>query len=386
MSKADDYDRLEELKLKIFGQVARQLLNGNKTPYVVSSNEIEPHGGRVKKAVRLLKEAGVIVYKGRTASRYNSEDTYKVLTFDRDSASYKQEPRFKTHWTQHLNETTQTYSYRGYGTSCDRGGVTSQEEADTIGFRRTGNLSSGEALYVYHHRDDFSISIIQETANVYPNAGLEELRRQILKSVVETRFQDHFQEKLTAYLGLPEESFKREESTNMSHRQFSYHAVAFTPEHYEGFIEEYTHYKTYFEAMLHQVHKTLDLIKEKGGHAEIVKEMRIAAIQEILEEIPLYIAQKHDTREYGYESEIHISCLYRYILRNSEFMDYEYLYGDDTSIVHISGYGALPDKMEEYSLDIPEDEKKLVESYKKEQKECLKKSLSELCTSISRSA
>ena len=379
MSKKDDLDRLEELKLRVFGTVARNYLNKSTDPLVILKNDIEHHGGRVTKAIRLLKEAGVIHYVGTQKTKYSSDETYAVDTFDRDSRSYGVAPKFKTKWLELLDETKHSY-------------LSSQEDADTIGYYDVDNLSHSDVIDVYHHQKDYNIQIIKKEARVYPQADLEELRRQILKSVVENRFQEHFREKLTQYLGLPENSFKDEEQTLSYYRQFAYHSVSFTPEHYKNFLEEYTHHKTYFEAMIHQINKTLTLIEDKGGHEVIIKEMRKQAIKDILEESPLminYEEPENSSTDYSYYTnlqELHNKFLNLYIVRNSRYLDYDYLYGDDTSLIHIGNRKIERDKMETFTLEENDHEHKVIEAYQKDQKECMKKSILNLCIPILKNA
>jgi len=67
-----DAQRLEELKLKIWGTVAKQHLSGEKDPDVILQKQIENHKGRIDKALRLL---GSYVSTARTI-----KDTSKGYT------------------------------------------------------------------------------------------------------------------------------------------------------------------------------------------------------------------------------------------------------------------------------------------------------------------
>lgn len=125
-----DLERLNELKLSIYGRVAYSIVEKEEDPYNVPENLIESHAGRRPKAIRLLTKAGVI--------EKLETNEYRVKTFDDDSQSFEVKP-----------DTSK--SVRDLNTAID----TSAPPQRIYNEIFTTTFSSAEEIYLYWHLKDF---------------------------------------------------------------------------------------------------------------------------------------------------------------------------------------------------------------------------------------
>ena len=101
-----DQERLLELKLRVYAKVASQFINPDNDPddnndsTVIYESNIEGNKGRIDKAVRMLKEAGVIE---KLKSKIPDVTYYKVLKFD-EAKALGIKPEFDLFWRNHIGD------------------------------------------------------------------------------------------------------------------------------------------------------------------------------------------------------------------------------------------------------------------------------------------
>jgi hypothetical protein len=370
-----DADRTIELKRRIFGRVAEALLYGRKNPKTITSSEVEGHRGRRDKATRLL--SGYLRYVSSERKYSDTIATYSVERFEEESAALAEAPTFIDAWQEFHDEI-----YRGHN---------DQQNFDDIGYAEVSQLSPANIIYIYWHQEEFDCSRGKEKYMVYPAAKREHRIKCMLRAVVEHEHQDRFATKLEKYLGIPDESLKRDDSFSFSVRNFCAKAADLTEERYfgaNGFRDEYAHYRDYFEALLYNLHRLDELVKAKGGQAAVTREMRKATMTELLEEAPLRINYEEDPedakRRYSRDERETQKYISVFLLRNSMYFEYDTLYGSDESISYIDGdraqmHEGITDK---HTFTPDEEELEVIKSASKERAACSAKKTSEILRSI----
>lgn len=352
--------RLLELKLRIWGTVAVNLLNNKENPYVIPSGKIESHGGRIGKAVRDL---------GGLVSSTRPDSHYRVHDFDTQSADLAVAPEFITTW-QAYHDAVFTGWY-----------VTCQSDFDLAGYIDVESLRHSRALYVYWHQDeyDFATKNGQSTSvYVYPKALRETRIKAMLRAIVESHYQDDYSTKLERYLSIPEGSLKRDDTYVVKVRNFSARAADLSAERYygtSGFRAEYMHHREYLDALMYNLNKLDLLIQSKGGFEAIHREMRRASMEELLVDAPLRLTYEDKeinstpvgTKEYTVYKSKYPST---FLLRHSAYFDYDTLYATDESVTYIDGghadtqKGYLYAENHEYTPD--DSECHIIEAYRKD--------------------
>jgi len=352
--------RLLELKRRIWGTVAVNLLNNTKNPYVIPSGKIESHGGRIGKALKDLR--GLL-------SSTRPDSHYRVHDFETQSADLAVAPTFITTWQEHHDVVFTDWS------------IGKQSDFDLAGYRSVENLGHKGAIYVYWHQDEYDFAVVKpergetESTYVYPKALRETRIKAMLRAIVESHYQDDYNTKLERYLGIPEGSLKRADTYEIKVRNFSARAADLTAERYygtSGFHAEYMHHREYLDALMYNLNKLNLLIQSKGGFEEIHREMRRASIEELLIDAPLRLTYEDKeirntpvgTKEYTVYKSKYPST---FLLRHSAYFDYETLYATDESVTYIDNKCADASvwaKEHEYTPD--ENECHIIEAYRKD--------------------
>jgi hypothetical protein len=346
----EDRDRLEELQAKIWAMQIRRTMQGSKDPGtkydIIEAEEIEKHGGRIDKALRLLSQNGDIQHHGTVPRAYGGPThTYRVLNLDKSQALAK-EPEFKKDWhTLHGDVFSESYS----------------ENPNTMpahGYRTLSHLSNTEVLWVWWHQDDYDI--IEDTegsgkdkeriVSVYPKALQETRIKAILRAIAEHHFQYSYRSYLEQHLNLPTDSLKRKgDHFDFKLRNFAYYPANFSIPWFQGtngFMEEYTHYRDYFSALVNGLQTYMKLVESAGGCEEIIRRMRKASIEKILHDSPLHISyeeSKNSNEPYKYHEDddtYEISSwrnkwISIFVLGHSEYFDYDTLYGTDETLQNV---------------------------------------------------
>lgn len=326
--------RTEQLLLRIYSHVAGSLLRGKtKDAYHISTTMIETNKGRRNKALRLLEP--YIKYIGTKTNKTiygstSSEIIYDIQMFATESQRLAVKPEFMTTW-----ENFHSLIYEHHKAH-------NQDTFDLIGYKTFSQIKIEGILYIYWHQDEYSIIESNEDFYAYPKEHTYTRIQNILRAIVEQEYQDGFITKIECYLGLKPESLKREQTFNIKVRNFCSLAGDFSSEQYfgkNGFRDEYSHYKNYFEALLINLKRLDELIQSKGGQEAITREIRKNTIKELIEEAPLRINREVDESILWFDEKEEKRMYQKYasvfILRNSNLFDYNILFGLDESIQYI---------------------------------------------------
>jgi len=297
---------------------------------------------------------------------------YQITDFDTASAQYGEAPKFYSTW-QELHDEIFSSVY--------------SPKTQDVGYLRTVEISNSEAIYIYWHQDEYDFSSGEYGPTVYPKA-LREIRiKAILHAIIENHFNDDFGSKMEHYLGLPADSLKREDTFDVSIRNFCARSAHFTSEKYygtEGFLAEYEHYRNYFEALISNFHKIDSIIKEHGGHAAIVKEMRCDTMRQLLENAPLNISFEGDEvrprhfRDDDLQKKWLTKEMSVFILENANYFDYDLLYDTDTSIMYLEdgrvvANGPADKRRDKHTWSGQKNEIEYINTFLQEREKCLMK-------------
>lgn len=167
-----DRDRCDNDFLRCLGKVAVNLIKNTDRPYTISDTEIERNGTTRKKTLRLLSEAGRIIWHNRYYRRHSSEKFNFRKQFDTQAKELEQKPEFfstpteiKTAW-----ESTSDYSNI----------KTSQEAVNQIGYRCIETLKPAEQIYVWFHLDDFIVTRTEKSSYMRDRLKVSVFPRELL--------------------------------------------------------------------------------------------------------------------------------------------------------------------------------------------------------------
>ena len=343
MTKANDQERINQLKLRIWGHVARNILNGTKDPYEITQDQIEPHRGRIKKALNDL--SGYIQYSRGVKGQYSSETIYyKVLHHD-ESISLSEVPKF-------YSDLHNIHNLIFRMDSADN-----QIAFDTIAYKRTNDLSLSNLLYVYWNKDNFDVLYEENTtALIYPKATLETRTKAILRAIIEQYTYTHYHSWIEKFLGIPIGSMRTDDEIKIKVRNFSAHSYRLSKENFlgqNGYLNEYAHFANYFQALAKSLTTFDQLIMDHGGYDSIIEIYRKETIKHLLEQALLHTFSKKEEskiefREYFYaepvEANLRNPFLNTFILKNAQYFDYDILFDTDKSIMIISDDLSTEDK------------------------------------------
>jgi hypothetical protein len=323
--------RLEELKLIVWSYVARETLGRGKTPYEIFVDSIEKNKGRIGKALRLLE--GYVTYKRLHSNNHNGYTwTTKIYAVDRmEESEYLGKAPVFTSDLPHIHDELFTGEYQH------------QYGVDTVVFQEIRSLTKEELIYVYWHKDEYLFTEYKKETKIYPKALLDVRMKAIMRAIIEQYFHSNFHSRVEEYLSVPTGSVKHDDHFDVSIRNFAAHGHRFTMDKYfgtNGFLEEYTHYRDYFEALIKSLNTFNTIIDNTGGHAAIVEKYRKDIISTLLKKAPLCAFQPYTSKGYGVDitmdDKFNNPFFNAFILRNSEYMNYDLLYGDNKDILFIN--------------------------------------------------
>jgi hypothetical protein len=348
----EDQKRLNELKIKIWGLVALNLLRNQKNPFEIRSNDIESHRGRISKAVRLLgkyvTDLGIVKVKTPYGSE-SQEQMYRVNYFE-ESKVFGTVPLFTEDIKNLHNELFKgNYYYHNITVFDD------QFEVDTIGYRDFGAISSANLIYIHWNIEDYHIisnnaDKHREEIKVYPKALLDTRMKALMRAIIEQYFHTNFQDYIEKDLNIKKGSLKTNDHFNLKIRNFTAHGYRFDMERYfgkNGFMEEYTHFRNYFQALMDNLNNLQQHIEKSGGHAAITERYRKDIISSLIRDSALYSFQP--PKNLGHKATIKDTFkdpfFNTFIVRNIEYLDYDLLYKDDQSILIIDKDNECPNLM-----------------------------------------
>lgn len=361
MSKKEDAERLEELKMKVWGLAAKNMLikTRRKDPLTLPASWIEGHKGRREKAIRFLTDAGHIRYHGKEKEEgYSSwsreESIYKVISFD-SSKSAAESYEFPVAWKDLYSDV--------YGRN------SSYEEFCMVGYSDIGGMQSAHALHVYWYPELYDIIDLEGHREAYPKALLVGYTQGILRCIVEHHMAARFRDLLANRLGMPDNSLPEKDEKSIRYRNCGHTLGMFNEAGLQSYLDEYSFRETYFRKLKEGLGYLMERTQSTGGYEVAIREMRQDLLCRLMKEAPLHLGKPNDNNQDDNGNYISYddikSPLKRhheslYILRNNEYWNYETLYGADESVIHISSCTIETDQHQEFQPDA--EDMRVVES------------------------
>lgn len=322
MSIKEYQKRLSELRLKVFGVVAKNLLKGDKEPYWLTEREIEGNRGRIGKALRLLSDNGYLgSVKGSGAHPdINRSHTklHQILRFDEEGAQYGVLEEFDFDFDMF------TLYSSGF-----------ENSPESTGFCMVRHLSHPLAIYVWYHQNEFRCIGSGSDKEFYPLAKEHQRDISIMRCFVEQYLACSYRDRFQELIGL-KGSFPLDFEKSIVHRNIGYSPTLLSTESLENFETEYTHWVQYFGAYQQLLRSFRDTLGTLGGPEVVLKKMRCDCISELLHRAPLDI-----NKEY-------LAPRALYILKHRDLIDYNVIYGQDASVTHIVNEGFDSDGVPQY--------------------------------------
>ena len=214
IDQKEDNDRLTKDLTKIFGIIAKRLIQEEPNAYQLEESEIESNGIKRPKTLRFLREAGAMRYRTTITGKYGSDRSawnFKEV-FDEVSKEYAfsdtfpEEPREITDYLKN-REVREDGSFR-----------INSNTLDNIGYKNIHCLFPDEAIFIFWNIQDYDVKKeekvnnnsctipkeVIKTVRVYPKAKLLQRNKAILKALLkkfsemdfkafmEKRFKDNY--------------------------------------------------------------------------------------------------------------------------------------------------------------------------------------------------
>jgi hypothetical protein len=329
-----DLDRLNELKVHVWSCYVKKILMGFED-LNLSSSDIESHGGRFFRALRLLTDAGIVIETTTTDSDGDTSTVYKVLQIE-ESKAYAVRPSFTTNYEGDIISKVYRQISEKYF------------KFREVGYKGITEFKKAEVLYLYHHRDEFDIisykeptgydSNFQNTTCYYLKDQLVHRNKMILKSLVELELMFNFTQYLQMYVGYdksvvsstPEETFK-----------FNKYAIStvFLNNKLDSIYEEYEKETNKVNAMLGALNMTKGWIIKVGGYPEAIEIIRKGIMDDFIKRIKRFKFCFHNDRFQGIETDryfglteedymLEYATTFDYIKSLKDLFTYDTLYGD----------------------------------------------------------
>jgi hypothetical protein len=315
----EDLDRTNELLINIWSKVIKNKYLNLPDSDVINQDDIESNQGRIQKAIRLL--GNNIEYAGEAKrNRYNGDtrtvQRYRVLNLD-NSRQFATKPAFKD-TLQLIHNELFPIAY------------SSQESMDTICYQNLYEIRPDCIIYVYWNEKEFDFVKVVGELRIYPIASLD------------TRMK------------LKEGAIKKEDHFNPKIRNFAAHGHRFDIQKYygkNGFLEEYTHFRDYFQALMDQMKMFQYYVDNAGGQITLTEKYRKDIITTLPKKAPLYAFTQaiEFNRLTPVKDQFKNPYLNAFILKNAQYLNYNFLYSDNTDLLYID----LNDRSTRDTTDTP---------------------------------
>lgn len=305
-----DKERLLELKIHVWYQVAHKLIENEDHPYILPGYEIETHKGREDKAIRLLTDAGIITKTGNKV--------YKVLRFE-EAKELATKPIFNINWDQQiLGEVHE--------------GITLLNRLNKAGYKAIERFSKTEVLYIYFHKDEFNT--IKEKNEHHDNGWdifyLKELTvlrdKMVLKALVEIELQNNFPQYIQHFVGYDSSLIYPSVKEEFTFKKYAISSVFLNGE-LEGIFESYTNNTNKANAMNDAFNRTIAWVDSAGGYQEAIKIIRKQIIKDFTENFKRFAVCLYPDDSDRLAS-VSYSPRFKFINNHKDLFNYETLYFD----------------------------------------------------------
>jgi hypothetical protein len=345
-----DQERLLELKLRVYAKVASQLIDPDTDPDDLVDNgtliegQIEDHKGRVDKAVRMLKEAGVIE---NIKIKKDGVQRYKILKFN-EAEALGVKPGFDPFWKNRIDDVS-SGMYREIDTNEEAVQETldivdnTDDNLKDIGYKHFREFSDSEKIYIYYHQDEFDVYTWKNehyTGKEYYRKDLLTFRhKMILKCLVELELLYNFPQYLQYFSGYDTKVIDSVTETEFEFRKYAISSVFLKNELTEIF-STYEEHNNKANLMREALNKTIAWVKSIGGYKEAIKIIRKQILEDFSNgkkrfELCLEDPNTHQgiNREY--------LTRFKFIESHKDLFNYETLYEDvnlkGDEVVQLSG-------------------------------------------------
>jgi hypothetical protein len=329
-----DQERLLELKLRVYAKVASQFIDPDNDPddnndsTVIYESNIEGNKGRIDKAVRMLKEAGVIE---KLKSKIPDITHYKVLKFD-EAKALGIKPEFDLFWRNHIGDVS-----NGMYREIDAGEEAIQESLDIedttndnlkdIGYKSFREFSDAEKIYIYYHMDEFDVYTWKRekyTGKEYYRKDLLTFRhKMILKCLVELELLFNFPHYLKHFSGY--EILEASIANDYEFRKYAISSV-FLKDEINDILATYEEHKNRANLMQDAFNKTVAWVKSVGGYKEAIKVIRKQIIEDFSKGKKRFELCLEDAETNGYKREY--LTRFKFVESHIDLFNYETLYED----------------------------------------------------------
>jgi hypothetical protein len=324
---AEDKARLDELALRVYALHASYSLDGMDCEF--RSRDIEHHGGRKAKAIRLLLANKIIT---AASTDMDKNELYKVVDMNL-ARPLAQKPTHSKKWICLESEITRAE------TSYDLAAV-DYEEID--------HFSEPEKIYIYFHQDEFDVKVRtqygEKAKYYYLKECIERRDKFVLKNIIEYELKVNF----SKYVNM----FAHTDLIQTCEDQtFEFDRYCISTVFEQGDLDEiFKGYKENYEeiaAYQRSLDQTLDWVKKVGGFDEALRIMRKQIISDLLRE---EVRFKRD------DGEPSLNITFLYIRRVKHLLAYETLYvGEEMEGELVKDVGSPVLNMED-GFDEPRDE------------------------------
>lgn len=333
-----DQERLLELKLRVYAKIADQLIEPDNDPDDPTENgtllegQIEGHKGRVKKAVKMLEEAGV-VEKVKCRHKNLQIQRYKILKFD-EAEALGVKPELDPFWNNHIDDVSS-----GMFREIDTNEEATQESLDIvettngnlkdIGYQPFRTFSDAEKIYIYYHQNEFHVYTWKNehyTGKEYYRKDLLTFRhKMVLKCLVELELLYNFPQYLQYFSGYDSKVIRAEKETEFKFRKYAISSV-FLKNELNEILDTYKKHNDEANLMREALNKTIAWVKSVGGYKEAIKIIRKQIIEDFSNGKKRFEFCLEDTKSNNTSREYLIR--FRFIESHKELFNYETLYED----------------------------------------------------------
>jgi hypothetical protein len=306
---AADKARLQELKLTVYGRVAKALLENEQRAYAIHSSSIESNRGRVDKAVRLLKEAGVI-------SKGKDSDLYAIHKFE-EAIELAQKP---VPGKQYENLASEVINV-----------ADDYSNLIKVGYNPIEKFSILEILYIYFHENEFSTITCKHLHETWKQYCLKEHvvfnTKMILKCLVELEMFLNFPQYLQHFVGYNKDAVSAEVKENFVFDKYAISAV-FLNNELDSIFKSYENNINKATAIQDSFNKITAWVTNVGGYQEAIKTIRNLIIKDFTEGFKRFKIRLENIKDPHEEADKNYKPMFMYIQNHKSLFNYEALYKD----------------------------------------------------------
>ena len=351
MNKADQ-ERLLELKIHVWAKVARSLLEGDeeeKDPYFLYGSQIESHGGRVGRAIRLLTDAGIIA-----PVKLKDRDGYKVLRLE-EAKALATKPVFNKRWDGQILADVKALATKPVFNKRWDGQILADVNDDidkypklnTVGYKIIEKFSYTEILYIYFYKDEFDIprdyssgySDKEHSWNVYYLKELTVFRnKMVLKALIEIELQDNFPQYVQHYVGYSSNLIYPSVKEEFVFKKYAISSV-FLSGSLDAIFESYQNNTNKANAMNDAFNRTKAWVESVGGYPAAIKIIRNRIMNDFADRTKRFLRLLDAEREaYMNDERKDYDARFRFVRDHMDLFNYQTLYIDP----ELQGEAVLP--------------------------------------------